>query len=339
MLVAHLLLHVGPGSTPGAGGAGLDARAVVRHTPAVTDTPIDALRIESLVKHYGDVQALRGIDLQVHPGEIFGFLGPNGAGKSTAIRIMVDVIRPTSGHIEVFGIDAQQHSVEARRKIGYLPSDPAFPSGMTAAQVFDYFSAIRQEAPDRPYLDLLVERLRLDTSRSVSTLSRGNRQKVGLVLALMHRPPLVILDEPTTGLDPLIQEEVEAILRGVAAEGRTVFFSSHILAEVESICSRASIVRDGLIVDVFDLAEQRRLAPRLIDVTFADALPPGAFEALPADVRLTHHDGHRYSFEARDGLDPLVKAIAHHEVADLSVRQPSLEELFVDYYRGDEDER
>jgi ABC-2 type transport system ATP-binding protein len=241
----------------------------------VASPSVDALRIESLVKHYGPVQALRGIDLLVHPGEIFGFLGPNGAGKSTAIRIIVDVIRATAGHVEVFGIDAQRRSVEARRLIGYLPSDPAFPSGMTAAQVFDYFSAVRREAPDRAYLASLVERLRLDTSRNVSTLSRGNRQKVGLILALMHRPPLVILDEPTTGLDPLIQDEVEGILRDVATEGRTVFFSSHILAEVESICSRASIVRDGLIVDVFDLAEQRRLAPRLVDVTFAAPLPRG----------------------------------------------------------------
>lgn len=300
---------------------------------------MDALRVERLTKHYGRVQALRGIDLQVHPGEIFGFLGPNGAGKSTAIRIAVDVIRPTSGYVEVFGIDAQRRSVEARRQLGYLPSEPAFPSGMTAAQVFDYFSAVRRQAPDRAYLAALVERLRLDTSRTVSMLSRGNRQKVGLVLALMHRAPLVILDEPTTGLDPLIQEEVEAILREVAADGRTVFFSSHILAEVESVCSRASIVRDGLIVDVFDLAEQRRLAPRLIDVTFVSAPPADAFGALPPDVRLTRQEGTLYSFEARDGLDPLVKAIARFEVADLSVRQPSLEELFVGYYRGGQEAR
>jgi len=270
------------------------------------------------------------------PGEIFGFLGPNGAGKSTAIRIMVDVIRPTGGHVEIFGVDAQRHSVEARRLMGYLPSDPAFPAGMTAAEVFDYFTTVRGTKPDRDYLEHLVQRLKLDTSRRVTDLSRGNRQKVGLVLALMHRSPLVVLDEPTTGLDLLIQEEVEAILRGVAAEGRTVFFSSHILAEVESICSRASIVRDGLIVDVFDLAEQRRLAPRLVDVLFATDLPAEAFVDLPAGVAVTSLSGRRISFQTTEGVDWIVKELARYEIANLEVRQPSLEELFVTYYRSDE---
>ena len=297
---------------------------------------MDALRIEALVKDYGPVRALRGIDLHVRPGEIFGFLGPNGAGKSTAIRIVVDVIRATSGRVEVFGVDAQRRSVEARRRMGYLPSDPAFPAGMTAHEVFDYFSAVRGETPDATYLNGLIERLRLDTSRKVGALSRGNRQKVGLVLALMHRAPLIILDEPTTGLDPLIQEEVEVILREVAAEGRTVFFSSHILAEVESVCSRAAIVRDGTIVDVFDLAEQRRLAPRIVEVEFAVPPPAEAFASLPAGVRLTRRDGARVAFETRDGIDGLVKEIARFEVVDLSVRQPSLEELFIGYYRGEE---
>jgi len=293
----------------------------------------DALLVESLVKHYGPIRALRGIDLQVRPGEIFGFLGPNGAGKSTAIRIILDLIRPTSGRVSVFGVDANRESVRARRQIGYLQSDPELPSGLTAAEVFRYFTDVRGRTLDRAYLDDLVARLSLDTSRNVKALSRGNRQKVGLILALMFRPPLVILDEPTTGLDPLVQEEVEVILREVAAEGRTVFFSSHILAEVETICSRASIVRDGEIVDVFDLAEQRRLAPRLVDVTFANPPPADAFAAMPAGVAITNLAGNVVSFQAHDGLDWLVKHIAGYEVADLSVRQPSLEELFVGYYR------
>jgi len=289
--------------------------------------------VESLVKHYGPIRALRGIDLQVRPGEIFGFLGPNGAGKSTAIRIILDLIRPTSGRVSVFGVDANRESVRARRLLGYLQSDPELPPGLTATEVFQYFADVRGGTLDRAYLDALVERLSLDTSRNVKALSRGNRQKVGLILALMFRPPLVILDEPTTGLDPLVQEEVEVILREVAAEGRTVFFSSHILAEVETICSRASIVRDGEIVDVFDMAEQRRLAPRLVDVTFASAPPADAFTTLPAGTSVTQRTGNVVSFQTHDGLDWLVKQIAGFEVADLSVRQPSLEELFVGYYR------
>ncbi|MEX2032126.1 MAG: ABC transporter ATP-binding protein, partial [Dehalococcoidia bacterium] len=254
---------------------------------------MDALRVDGLVKHYGAVQALRGIDLTVEPGEVFGFLGPNGAGKSTAIRIAVDLIRPTAGSVTVFGVDAQRDAVAARSKVGYLQSNPEMPPGMTAAEVFQFYSRVRGERPDRTYLDSLIERLDLDTTRRVSALSRGNRQKVGLVVALMHRAPMVILDEPTTGLDPLIQAQVEEILREVAADGRTVFFSSHILAEVESICSRAAIVRGGLIVDVFDLAEQRRLAARRIEVEFVDAVSDTAFAGLPAGITVTSRAGRR----------------------------------------------
>lgn len=297
---------------------------------------MDALRFEALTKHYGPIQALRGIDLQVAPGEVFGFLGPNGAGKSSALRIMVDAIRPTAGHVAVFVIDTQRHSVEACRLMGYLPSDPAFPAGMSAAQVFDYFSKVRGSAPDRAYLDGLIERLKLDPGRRVADLSRGNRQKVGLILALMHRLPLMVLDEPTTGLDPLIQEEVEAILREVAADGRTVFFSSHILAEVESICSRASIVRDGLIVDVFDLAEQRRLAPRLVLASFVEPLPVDAFRSLPDAVEVSLRGPQHIAFRTTDGIDWLVKELARYKLADLTVRQPSMEEMFVGYYRADD---
>ncbi|MCK9487402.1 MAG: ABC transporter ATP-binding protein [Dehalococcoidia bacterium] len=294
---------------------------------------MDALRVERLVKHYGEVRALRGVDLQVAPGEIFGFLGPNGAGKSTAIRIILDLIRPTSGHVEVMGLDAQRQSVAARRCLGYLPSDPSLPRGMTASEVFDFYSDVREERPDRAYLDSLVERFSLDTTRDLATLSRGNRQKVGLILALMHRPPLVMLDEPTTGLDPLVQEQVDAVLHEVAAEGRTVFFSSHILAEVEALCSRAAIVRDGLIVDVFDLAEQRRLAPRRIEVRFVQPPPGDAFDALPPGVQVVERDTTRATLEAHDGIDGVVKFLARYPVDDLTVRQPTLEELFVDYYR------
>lgn len=299
---------------------------------------MDALRVDGLAKSYGAVQALRGIDLAVAPGEVFGFLGPNGAGKSTTIRIAVDLIRPTAGSVTIFGIDAQRDSVAARAKAGYLQSDPTMPSGMTATEVFDFYSRVRGESPDRAYLDSLIERFSLETSRRVSALSRGNRQKVGLIIALMHRAPLIILDEPTTGLDPLVQEEVEQALREVAADGRTVFFSSHILAEVESICSRAAIVRDGLIVDVFDLAEQRRLAARRIEVSFAEPPSEAAFAGLPSGVDVTSRAGRRVTLETHDGIDALVKFLAQFEVTDLSIRQPTLEELFVGYYRGEDDE-
>ena len=294
---------------------------------------MDAIRLERLAKRYGRVEALRGIDLRVAPGEIFGFLGPNGAGKSTTLRILLDLIRPTAGSAAVFGHDCQKDSVAARRQIGYLASEPLFPSKMTALEVFDYTTSIRGADSGRGYRDELVERLRLDPSRRVSALSRGNRQKVGIIQALLAKPPLLILDEPTTGLDPLNQAEVETMLREVAADGRTVFFSSHLLEEVESICSRAAILRDGSIVDVFDLAEQRRLAPVRVDVTFAAPPPREAFAGLPASIRLLAVDGVRATFEVQDGVDPLIKCLTQFVVESLLARQATLEELFIRHYR------
>jgi ABC-2 type transport system ATP-binding protein len=296
-----------------------------------------AIEFDGLVKHYGAVQALRGVDLEVRAGEVFGFLGPNGAGKTTAIRVMLDLIRPTAGRVAVFGFDAQRDSVEVRRRVGYLPSDPQFPSGMTARAYLDYLHRVRGAADDA-YRRSLVDRLELDESRKVSELSRGNRQKVGLVASLIARPELVVLDEPTTGLDPLVQAEVESILREVAADGRTVFFSSHVLEEVESICSRAAVVRQGRIIDVFDLAEQRRLAPQRVDVTFAEPVPAAAFAGLPPGIRVVAHENSRVSFDVRDGIDALVKCLAERRVESLVARQATLEELFLRYYRPGEEE-
>ncbi|HMO53496.1 MAG TPA: ABC transporter ATP-binding protein [Tepidiformaceae bacterium] len=294
-----------------------------------------AILIEGLEKRFGAVHALRGIDIRVEEGELFGFLGPNGAGKSTTIRILLDLIRPSAGHAGVFGLDCQVNSVEARAKIGYLPSDPQFPKKLTAHEVFTYAANVRGLDVDRAYLSGLIERLDLDTSRPVSTLSRGNRQKVGLVQALLSRPPLLILDEPTTGLDPLVQEEVEAILREVVAEGRTVFFSSHILLEVQALCSRAAIVRSGRIVEVFDLAEQRRIAPVHVKVRFAEPLPEGSERGAPVPALGLSPDRREATLEVRDGFDPLIRWLAGTSVETLEARPRTLEEAFVGFYRDD----
>jgi len=299
---------------------------------------VAAILIERLVKTFGAVRALDGLDLEVGEGELFGFLGPNGAGKSTTIRILLDLIRPNGGRALVFGRDCQADSVAVRRTIGFLPSDPAFPPKMSAHDVFDYTARLRGAEVDSPYRDQLIERLRVDPSRPVSTLSRGNRQKVGLIQALIARPPLLILDEPTTGLDPLIQGEVEAILREVVADGRTVFFSSHILPEVESLCSRAAIVREGRVVRVFDFAEQRRIAPVHVQVTLAQPLPDGATEGIPPSIVLLGSAGRRITLEVRDGFDPLIKWLVNFQVEALEARPQTLEELFVGYYRSGEEE-
>lgn len=290
-----------------------------------------AIEFEALEKSYGSARALQGIDLSVGQGELFGFLGPNGAGKTTAIRILLDLIRPTGGHARVLGFDSQSETVEARRHIGYLPGDAQFYRDMSADELFTYVEQLRGAGVDRPYLRRLVDDLQLDTGRPIRALSRGNRQKVAVIQALMARPELVILDEPTTGLDPLMQDVVEDLLREVAADGRTVFFSSHLLAEVEQVCTRAAILREGQIVNVFDLAEQRRIAPREVHVVFDTAPAPDAFDAVPG-IRVVSVAGAEARFETDGGLDALIKALARHTVLELESSDPTLEELFRKYY-------
>ncbi len=304
-----------------------------RIASAVAPDPaaVAAIEFRDVTKSYGPVRALDGINLRVRRGDVFGFLGPNGAGKTTAIRIVVDLLRPDRGTVSVLGLDAQEAGVEVRRRIGYLAADRQLYEQLTAQQLFDYVDALRGGAVDRDYLRSLVERLDLERDRRIGTLSSGNRQKVGLVQALMTRPEVVILDEPTNGLDPLMQEVVEEILREIAADGHTVFFSSHVLAEVERLCNRAAILRAGRVVDVFDLAEQRRLAPRRVEVTFDVPPPPDAFAALTGVAVQATRDA-TIVLEVRDGFDELIKCLARYTVEHLESRQPTLEEMFLSYY-------
>ncbi len=289
-----------------------------------------AIRFEGLVKTYGDVRALDGIDLTVPRGEVFGFLGPNGAGKTTAIRILMDLIRPSAGRAEVLGFDAQRDTLEVRRRCGYLPGDLELYNSLTVDACLDLVASLRGDVDPR-YRGELVERLRLDTGRRIGALSRGNRQKVGLTIALMAKPELVVLDEPTNGLDPLVQDEVEAILREVVADGRSVFFSSHVLAEVEQIARRVAMLRGGRIVAVSDLAEQRRLAPRRVSVAFAEPPDAAAFERLDG-VRLVSLEGCDAVFETHDEMDALIRALATQRVRTLETHEITLEELFLSYY-------
>ena len=289
-----------------------------------------AIRFEGLVKTYGDVRALDGIDLTVPRGEVFGFLGPNGAGKTTAIRILMDLIRPRAGRAEVLGFDAQRDSLEVRRRCGYLPGDLELYESLSVNACLDLVASLRGDVDPR-YREELVERLRLDRGRRIGALSRGNRQKVGLTIALMAKPELVVLDEPTNGLDPLVQDEVEAILREVVADGRSVFFSSHVLAEVEQIARRVAMLRGGRIVAVSDLAEQRRLAPRRVSVAFAEPPPATAFSEL-SGVRLVSLEGCDAVFETHDEMDALIRALATQRVRTLETHEITLEELFLSYY-------
>jgi ABC-2 type transport system ATP-binding protein len=296
---------------------------------------VPAIETQNLVKRYaGGVLALKGLDLTVKQGEVFGLLGPNGAGKSTTIRILLDMIRPTSGHAHVLGFDTQSQSVAARGRLGYLPSDPQFYARMTGHDLFAFVAKARgleDSAAHREYLAGLIRRLELDSDRRIRTLSRGNKQKVGIVAALMARPDVLILDEPTSALDPLMQEVTNDLVREVAAEGRTVFFSSHILPEVEQVCDRVAVLREGERVGVFDLAEQRKLASRQVTVQFESPVTPADFEGL-LGVRVIEALGPHLTFEVRDGFDALVKRLGAFTVVDIEAREPTLEEFFFALY-------
>lgn len=290
----------------------------------------DAIEFIDVSKRYGPVLALDRVTFAVSQGLIFGFLGPNGAGKTTAIRLLFDLIRPTGGAARVMGFDCQHEGERARALMGYLPGDLRLYEGMRALDVLGMFASFRRNGAGLAYARELCERLALDPTRLVGSYSKGNKQKLGLVLAMMHRPPVLVLDEPTSGLDPLVQEEVEAVLEELAAEGTTVFFSSHVLAEVERICRRVAFIRNGRLVAEEDVAELKGRSLHIIEVTFAEPAPAAAFE-LPG-VREVRRDGDVVHFEVRSNLDAFLKQVARFTVVDLRTEQASLEDIFLAYY-------
>ncbi len=295
--------------------------------------PTPAIELRGLVKDYGRTRALAGIDLAVESGQIFGFLGPNGAGKTTAIRILLDLIRPTAGTATVLGFDSRRDALEVRARCGYVPGDLRLYESMHGAAFLDLIDAFRPEKRDAPFRAELADRLSLDLHTSIRALSKGNRQKLGLVQALMHRPELLILDEPTSGLDPLVQQEVARILEETVRDGRTVFFSSHVLPEVERLSHTVAIIRAGRMVAVEDVAALKTRAMRVVEVTFAIEPPADALAGI-AGVRELRRDGPTVHLSVAGAIDDLIKRLARFQVVDLRTEQPSLEEAFLEYYAG-----
>ncbi|MFB9680394.1 ABC transporter ATP-binding protein [Streptosporangium vulgare] len=288
---------------------------------------------EGLTKFYGGRRGLEDLDLEIRPGEVFGYLGPNGAGKTTTIRLLLDVIRPTRGRMTVLGQDPRQAGVRSR--IGYLPGELALEGREKAREFLAFLGAVRDGVP-KGRIEALAERLEADLSVPMGKLSKGNRQKVGLIQAFMHEPEFLILDEPTSGLDPLVQQEFLAMVREVRASGRTVLMSSHVLAEVEDVSDRVGIVRGGRLVAVEDISALREKAVRQVEFHFDAPVPREAFENLPGVRELrVEGAGLRCTIDGRP--DALIKAAARFTVVHMVSAEPDLEEIFLTYYSQSEE--
>jgi beta-exotoxin I transport system ATP-binding protein len=284
-----------------------------------------------LSKDFGAGRGLFGLDLEVGRGEVFGFLGPNGAGKSTTIRLLLDLIRPTAGSARVLGLDPRSDSVEIRRRVGFLPGDLALYPKVTGRAMLDYLAELRGGV-DREVRDSLAERFNADLDRPIRHLSTGNRQKLGLIQAFMHEPELLILDEPIAGLDPLVQQSFHALLGEVAAQGRTVFLSSHTLSEVERVTDRLAILRQGRLVVVDSLDNLRKVAVQRLEIEFGEPVDGTKFRALPG-VKDVQASGQTLTVSFEGSADAVVKAAAAHEVRAIRPREDDLEAIFLRYYR------
>jgi ABC-2 type transport system ATP-binding protein len=298
-----------------------------------------AIEAFGLSKTYGrDVRALVDLDLRVERGEVFGYLGPNGAGKSTTIRLLLGLIRPTAGRASLHGLDTVVNGVAARRSTGYLPGDLRLADRLTGHEQLDSLARLRG-AVDERLRDELCERLDVVLERPIRQLSKGNRQKLGIVQAFMHRPELVVLDEPTGGLDPLLQAEVRALLRETTADGRTVFLSSHSLDEVQHVADRVGIIRSGRLVDVDAVESLRERSMRHVSITFDRPVDVSELAGLDG-VRVAGTDGTHVRLSAPEtAMDALVKAAARHRVVDLVSQPADLEEIFLELYREADDGR
>lgn len=285
------------------------------------------IEIKNLHKHFGKLHAVDGISFDVKKGEIFGFLGPNGAGKSTTIRCMMAFIKPNSGGISILGHDMLDDSTEAKKQIGYLPGNVKLYDNWTGWEHIKFFESVRK-APGNA--ESLIKRLDFDPNRKFKHLSSGNKQKLGLILALMHEPKLIVMDEPTVGLDPLLQNEIYNILLEMRSKGSTVFISSHNLPEVERLCDRAAIIKNGKLVAIENIKDLSNKKIHKIDVKFADKYSVGEFKAMGASNISETSDG--LSISVGGDINLALKMIMRHKVLDIDISHGSLEDIFMKFY-------
>jgi ABC-2 type transport system ATP-binding protein len=293
-------------------------------------TADDVITADGLTKFYGHDRGVEDLTFSVGAGEVFGFLGPNGAGKTTTIRTMLDFIRPTSGTVRLFGLDAHHRGPEIHAKVGYLPGELALYERLTGERYLRDFAAFRGGI-DLAFARDLATRLGLDLTKRIEDLSHGNKQKVGLVQAFMHRPELLVMDEPTQGLDPLVQQTFYAMLDEERQRGTTVFLSSHVMPEVERVCDRVGIIREGRLATVSDIGDLKARVRRRIELHFDGPAPRDAFARLPGIRGLRSH-GDELSLEIEGSVDPVIKEAARHTVINIETNEPSLEELFLTYF-------
>ena len=294
----------------------------------MADVPV--IRADALTKHYGKRRGIEDVSFEVRRGEVFGFLGPNGAGKTTTMRTLLDFLRPTSGRAELFGLDSRTGSVEIHARIGYLPGELALWDRMRGEDCLRFMASLRGGVPWERVRDL-ANRLGADLDARIGSLSHGNKQKLGVIQAFMHDPELLVLDEPTGALDPLVQHEVHGLIREAGSAGRTVFLSSHILPEVEALCDRVGIIREGRLVTVEHIASLKERALRRFEIHFAHPVPAEEFRAVDGVRDLRVDDGILRCTIAGT-VDQLLKVAARHTVVNVISEEPSLDEIFLDFY-------